>query len=75
MLSSPRKSKLILRSETVATLSSVSLDGVMGGAGEGAQVGGAIGVPKVAEAQVVPGRLSDLIAPRRFGSCFCPFPR
>lgn len=71
MLSSTRKSKLALRSETVATLSSAVLDGVMGGAGEAVEAP-ARGVPKVAEAQVYPGRLSDLIAPRRFGSCFCP---
>ena len=76
MLSFPRKSKLIVRRETIATLSSTSLDGVAGGV-PGAVEGPAIGVPldpKTREAQMFPGRLSDLLAPRRIGSCFCPFP-
>ena len=75
MLSFTKKSKLILRSETVATLSSTVLDGVMGGAGEGVEARGTLGVPKVAQAQEYPGRLSDLVAPRRVGSCFCPSPQ
>jgi hypothetical protein len=72
MLSFSKNSKLILRRETVATLSSTSLDAVLGGAAGAAEAPGALQLPKPAEAQVFQGRLGDLIAPRRLGSCFCP---
>jgi hypothetical protein len=68
---------LVLRRDTIATLSSISLDGVVGGQAAAAEAPG-IDRPfdnKNAHAQVFPGRLSDLIAPRRLGSCFCPISR
>lgn len=71
MLSFSRNTKLTLRRETVATLSSVALDAVMGGAAGAVEAPNALAVPKLPEAQVSRG-LGDLLAPRRLGSCFCP---
>jgi len=70
MLSFSRNTKLTLRRETVATLSSVALDAVMGGAAGAVEAPNALAVPKLPDAQVS-GGLGNVLAPRRLGTCFC----
>ena len=69
MLSFSKNTKLTLRRETVATLSSVALDAVMGGAAGALEAPNALALPKLPEAQVS-GRLGAVLAPR-LSTCFC----